>query len=425
MLYRQDIAGCLASAAGNKGLTDAELDAALQAATPSLRKLARLKADGSLPLLALPARRDDLAALKPVAASLRRLKDVIVLGTGGSSLGGQTLAELAIPGKGPRLHFMDNVDPDTVTALFAALKPGKTGLIVISKSGGTAETLVQMFACLEWLGARNAARTVVITEPSDSSLRRIAKAHKFRTLDHDPNIGGRYSVLSLVGMLPAMVAGIDVASLRAGAAAVLDATLAAKDARDAAPALGAAISVALADRRGINATVMMPYCDRLGHFGFWFRQLWSESLGKDGKGTTPIRALGTVDQHSQLQLYLGGPADKLFTLVMLAQAGHGALMPKKLSADLTYLAGHRMGDLFEAEQKATAQTLIRNGRPTRIFSLDRLDAERLGALLMHFMLETIIAADLMGVNAFDQPAVEEGKKLARQHLGEMRVAKAK
>ena len=139
-----------------------------------------------------------------------------------------------------------------------------------------------------------------------------------------------------------------------------------------------------------------------------------------------IRALGTVDQHSQLQLYLGGPADKMFTLVLLAQAGQGPVLPKSLSAnkELAYLAGKRMGDLLEAEQQATATTLVRTGRPTRIISLARLDEKSLGALLMHFMLETVIAADLLGVNAFDQPAVEEGKRLARQRLGEMGRPKA-
>jgi glucose-6-phosphate isomerase len=262
---------------------------------------------------------------------------------------------------------------------------------------------------------------IAITEPRDNVLRRLATRLGLTILDHDPSIGGRYSVLSNVGLLPALLAGIDAAALRQGAGAVLDETLAATSPRDAAPALGASIAVGLAEQRGIGTTVVMPYLDRLGHFGLWFRQLWAESLGKDGKGTTPIRALGTVDQHSQLQLYLAGPADKMFTLVMGAPAGNGGAIAPDLGSDpeLAYLAGRRMGDLLDAEQRATAQSLIRNGRPTRLLHIERLDAETLGALLMHFMLETIIAADLFGVDAFDQPAVEEGKVLARQYLGEM------
>ncbi|MGB8180963.1 MAG: glucose-6-phosphate isomerase [Stellaceae bacterium] len=423
MSYRQDIAGCLADNCKN-GVTAAELDDALHRAVPALPKLAKMQRDGSLPLLRLPARRDDIAQIKPLAAEFREFKDVIVLGTGGSSLGGQTLVALAPPGR-TRIHFMDNVDPHTFALLFKALDSAKTGLIAISKSGGTAETLVQFFACMNWLSKRSAARTVVITEPKPNPLRELAAARKLRTLDHDPNIGGRYSVLSIVGLLPALIAGIDVAALRRGAGAVLDATLAAKDPRDAIPAVGAAISVALNQRHGIVSTVVMPYVDRLAHFGLWFRQLWAESLGKGGKGTTPIRAVGIIDQHSQLQLYLDGPADKMFSLVMLAQAGKGPRMPAKLAdARLAYLGGKRMGDLIDAEQRATAQTLIRNGRPTRIFTMERLDAQSMGALLMHYMLETMIAAELWGVNAFDQPAVEQGKVLARQYLGEKGRRKA-
>ncbi len=423
MSYRQDIAGCLADNC-KAGLTSAELDDALRRAAPALPKLAKMQRDGSLPLLRLPARRDDLAQIKPLAAEFAKFKDVIVLGTGGSSLGGQTLVALAPPGR-TRVHFMDNVDPHSFTLLFDALDPAKTGLIAISKSGGTAETLVQFFACMNWLSKRTAARTIVITEPKPNPLRALAAARKLRTLEHDPNIGGRYSVLSIVGLLPAMIAGVDVGALRRGAGAVLDATLGAKDPRDTAPAVGAAVSVALNERHGVVSTVVMPYVDRLAHFGLWFRQLWAESLGKDGKGTTPIRAVGTVDQHSQLQLYLDGPADKMFSLVMLAQGGKGPRMPAKLAdASLGYLAGKRMGDLIDAEQRATAQTLIRNGRPTRIFHIERLDAQAVGGLLMHYMLETMIAAELWGVNAFDQPAVEQGKVLARQFLGEKGRLKA-
>jgi glucose-6-phosphate isomerase len=432
MPYRQDIAGCLADTVGQRGVTAAELDAMLARAKPALATLTRRRDDGSLPLLGLPARRDDLAALANLADEFRRRFDhVLVLGIGGSSLGGQTLCALADQGFGPRpgaprLHFMENIDPATFTALFAALDPERTGVIAISKSGSTAETLTQLVIVIDWLRqalgkADIGDRLVALTEPRDSPLRRLATRRKLRLLDHDPGIGGRYTVLSNVGLLPAMIAGLDAAALRQGAASVLDATLGATSPREAPPALGAVVSVALNERRGIGTSVLMPYVDRLAFFGLWFRQLWAESLGKNGKGTTPIRAMGAIDQHSQLQLYLAGPADKMFTLVTLAVAGAGEPMPPDLidDRDLTYLAGRSMGDLLDAEQRATATSLVRNGRPTRRFELERLDEQALGALLMHFMLETIIAADLLGVDAFDQPAVEEGKVLARQYLGEM------
>ncbi len=428
MLYRHDVTGCHLDAIGALGLGAGELAALLERARPALEKLRAERAKGSEPLLAVADRRDDLAVLAPLAAEFRRFEHVIVLGTGGSSLGGQTLYSLVDRGFGPpkgtpRLHFMDNIDPATFEALTGRLDFAHTGVIAISKSGGTAETLSQFLILLEALrkavGKREVGdRCLVLTEPTDTPLSRLARQEKIRTLEHDPGIGGRFSVLSNVGMLPAMIAGLDAEAVRRGAAQTLGETLAAQTPRAAAPALGAAISVGLAELRNIRTTVLMPYADRLATFGLWYRQLWAESLGKDGKGTTPIRALGTVDQHSQLQLYLDGPGDKMFTLLMLDQAGRGEKMASADSA-LAYLAGRTMGDLLDAEQRATAESLVLRGRPTRIIRLDRLDGERLGALFMHFILETLISAELLGVAAFGQPAVEQGKVLARRYLGEM------
>ena len=431
MDYRQSIDGCLAETVGQRGLDRESLDAMLARTVPALEKLKRWREDGSLPLLRLPERKDDIAQLKRIlktfrAAPRQRFRDVIILGTGGSSLGGQTLYALADQRALPRLHFLDNIDPATFKALFAALDPARTGVVAISKSGGTAETMTQFAICIDWLRSKLDAdavgrHTIAITEPRDNPLRLLAMRLKTPILDHDPGIGGRYSVLSNVGLLPAMLAGLDVAALRQGAGETLDAALGAGAPQDSAPALGAVLNVGLLERHGIGTTVIMPYLDRLAYFGLWFRQLWAESLGKNGKGTTPIRAMGTVDQHSQLQLYLAGPADKMFTIVTGEVAGMGESIAADLASDpsLAYLHGKRMGDLLDAEQRATEQSLIRNGRPTRRIHLQRLDEKTLGGLLMHFMLETIIAADLLGVNAFDQPAVEEGKVIARQYLGEM------
>ena len=442
MLYRQDIDGCLAETLGpdgfgagrlrSGGLGNGALAEALAQAGAGLAKLRAWHDDGSLPLLHLPARRDDLPACRDLAAAFReRFDDVILLGTGGSSLGGQTLYGLAERGFGPppgslRLHFMDNVDPDTFAALGAALDPARTGLIAISKSGSTAETVTPLLVLLPWLRdavgeAGRPDRIAAVTEPKDNPLRALATRHGLPCLEHDPGVGGRFSVLSVTGVLPALLAGLDVEALRDGAGDVLERTLAATDPGAAAPALGAAVQIALRRGQGIGTSVLMPYLDRLDRFGLWYCQLWAESLGKDGAGTTPIKARGTVDQHSQLQLYLAGPRDKLFTLLLMDTSGQGTAVAPASVADpgLAYLKDRGLGDLLDAMGRATAETLIENGRPTRRFVIERLDEAVLGALLMHFMLETIIAAELLGVNAFDQPAVEESKVLARRYLAEM------
>ncbi len=423
--YTQNIDGCLADRIGPAGVEATVLNALIAETAPALNTIRAAHDQNILPLLRLPARRDDLESIEGVAARMiESFDDVAILGTGGSSLGGRTLCALARPNReSPRLHFLDNIDSDTFERLFAAIDPKRTGFIVISKSGSTAETLSQMFHCLDVLrrplGKDGIAKAfLAITEPGDNPLRRVAARWGMETLDHDPKIGGRYSALSLVGLLPAMIAGLDASAVREGAGSVLDLVL--KGAREIlAPAVGAALSVGLA-RQGIGSTVMMPYIDRFADFGLWYRQLWAESVGKNGKGTTPIRALGTVDQHSQLQLYLDGPRDKMFSLIFSKAAGNGGAVPKDLADDprLAYLAGRTLGDLLDAEQRATADTLIKRGCPTRILTVDTIDERAVGALMMHYMLETMIAAHLWGVDPFDQPAVEEGKILARCYLDE-------
>lgn len=408
-------------------LTQGAYDAVLKDAPAALDWLRSAYEAGSLPLLRLPERKDDLDAIKPVVERLRRDFDhVLVLGTGGSSLGGKTLVALADRGFGPRkgapkLHFLDNVDPVTYADFFDAVEGARVGVVAISKSGSTAETLTQLLTVLPRLKGDAGKNLVVITEPSANPLRQLAERLGAEILEHDPKVGGRYSVLSIVGLLPAMVAGLDAYAIRTGAFEVLKPALDDREGRSD-PMVGAALNVAAANE-GVTTTVMMPYVDRLAEFGLWFRQLWAESLGKDGKGTTPVRAMGTVDQHSQVQLYLAGPADKFFTVITEPSAGVG---DKLKLADfgnderLKYLDGHSMGDLLDAEARATYETLLANNRPSRLIAAKgAIDERTIGALLMQFMLETTLAAQLMKVDAFDQPAVEEGKILARKYLGEM------
>jgi glucose-6-phosphate isomerase len=420
---------------GSHGVSPAAFEQALQQTSEALAWLKARHADDNLPLLRLPERTGDLRDIAQAAGRLTAgATDIVFLGTGGSSLGGQTLAQLAghaVAGlgqlrQGPRLHFLDNLDPETFAGILAHLPLASTRFIAISKSGGTAETLMQTMAVLAalkqaGLEARIPEIFLGLSEPAvpgkRNGLREILTAHGVQLLDHDPGVGGRFSVLTNVGLLPAAVVGLDVAAVRAGAAAALAPILAGKPPAEVPAAVGAALAVALAGQ-GKSISVLMAYADRLERFVRWYVQLWAESLGKDGKGTTPIGALGPVDQHSQLQLFIAGPRDKLFTVVTVSTAGRGPHIDPQLAAlaGEAGLGGKTVGDLVAAQGRATAETLAKNGCPVRTMHLDILDERNLGELLMHFMLETIIAARLLGIDPFDQPAVEEGKVLAKRYL---------
>jgi glucose-6-phosphate isomerase len=390
---------------------------ALAAAERALADL--IAAKPGLELFDNVARADDLESAHKVAEALKKNTSAIfVLGIGGSSLGGQALKDLAVAGR-PEIHFLDNPDPVTYERALKTADLRTTRFVAISKSGGTPETLAQTLIAADALKSEGggkflAQHFVAITEPRDSALRNFATAIGCPVLDHPTGIGGRYSVLSVVGMLPALLMGLDAAALRAGARAVLERARSPKS----PPALGAAQHWALAQQGALRETVLWCYADRLKTFGPWWRQLWAESLGKDGKGTTPVAVLGPVDQHSQLQLFLDGPGGALFTLIDCATKGLGPLMPADDAnrLGLGYLAGRRLGDLIAAEARATAESLARRGRPVRRITVDTLDERALGALFMQYMLETILMGKLMGVDPFDQPAVEEGKVLARKYL---------
>jgi glucose-6-phosphate isomerase len=439
MPYRQSIAGCLAGAIGSHGLSQRELDGWLDRLAPAL---AELKADyhaRRLPHLRIPEHSADIAEAEAAFARLSRgARAVIFFGTGGSSLGGQTLAQLGgwhIPGTAdeaqkqrPRTRFYDNLDGETLASALGSFEDlSGARFVVISKSGGTPETLVQALAALAAVRAAGLAARIPdmflgVTEPSAdgraNGLRTLFEAHGIPLLDHHPGIGGRFSVLTNVGLLPAIARGLDPRAVRSGARTVVEALLAARTPNEFAPAQGAAVAVALARERGVRAQVMMPYSDRLGRFAHWFAQLWAESLGKDGRGTAPIACLGPLDQHSQLQLFMDGPRDYLISVVRVPTAGTGPRIDAGLAAaaGLGYLAGRTAGDLVAAQAEALPQALGKAGRPVRVLDLASLDERALGALLMHMMLETILAARLLEVDPFDQPAVELAKTITRQRM---------
>jgi glucose-6-phosphate isomerase len=436
--YVQSIAGCLPGAIGDHGLSETELAAALTQLAPHLTRLIDDDIMGRLPLLKVPDDTADIEAAREALAKLSEgAKTIIFFGIGGSSLGGQTLAQLAgwnIPGgaddaqkRRPRTRFYDNLDPATLQAGLAGLDLMTTRFVITSKSGNTPETLVQAIAALDnvmlaGLGSRVSSMFLGLTEPAvdgrKNGLRQLCAAHGIPTLDHHTGIGGRFSALTNVGLLPALARGLDVTAIRRGAGKVVDGLRARPLPMAYPPALGAALCVGLARHRGIKIQVMMPYADRLGRLADWFVQLWAESLGKKGQGTTPIACLGPLDQHSQLQLFMDGPREHLLTVLRLATAGTGNRIDPALAkaAGLDEMAGRTVGDLVAAQAHGVPEALAQAGRPVRTFDIARPDEEAIGALMMHFMIETILAGRMLGIDPFDQPAVELAKVLSRERL---------
>lgn len=373
----------------------------------------------------------DLEAIKrkgqQIAGKYRR---TIVFGIGGSSLGGEMLVR-TLGDSHPRnkVCFYDNVDPSTLVEL-ERVDWSETLLMVISKSGNTAETLSQFLTVLpdmeHQLGDEAIPNhVVVITENRDGALFELAKRLNIEVIEHPP-VGGRYCVLSVVGLLPAYIAGVDIDGVIEGARAMAE-RCSREDMLDN-PAFYNGAAQYLHAERGRTISVVMPYADNLRFVVNWFRQLWAESLGKidaegNHRGLTPTEAHGVTDQHSQLQLLLEGPDDKLVTFLSnpgFRFAGRRVPMRFQDIPAIKPLAGHTIGELFVSELKATRTTLSRRGRPNRTMALLEADAYALGELIILIEMETVVVAELMGIDPFDQPAVEESKILTREYLNQLR-----
>lgn len=350
-----------------------------------------------------------------------RFTDIVVLGTGGSSLGAQVLCKFSPLEDRLRIHFFDNIDPLTFKHFWEKNRLERTLFLIISKSGTTPETLTQAIISVSRVidsagMSRVSEHFIVITEPKNSPLKKMAEYYGFLCIDHDKGIGGRFSVLSIVGLLPAMLMGVPISRVIAGADSMFRQFL--KDPENHSITQSVVLMDRLCKARNITQTVLLTYVDQLEPLGRWFRQLWAESLGKNGLGTTPINAIGTVDQHSQLQLYLDGPKDKLFTVITHPLNGGGDKVSSDVSAQIgfEFMGNKTMGDLMDAEQRATIQVLQHNNCPTRVIELSDVSPETVGELMTQFIIETLLTADILGVNCFDQPAVEQGKNLVKEIL---------
>lgn len=442
MAVRVDYNHVMAGFMGEEhGVFDGEIESLLPEVRDIHHDIKERRAREELPFLDLPGQ--DVRGLVEMAKGIRKRYDnLVVLGIGGSALGNITLNqalnhpyfnELSKTGRkrAPRIYVMDNVDPDRLAGLLDLLDMKKTAFNVITKSGGTAETMANFLVCREALiqavgQKEHAAHIVVTTDETKGNLKRAAERDGYAVLVIPDGVGGRFSVLTPVGLLSAAVSGVNIRELLAGASFMEKRCRKVKVWENPAY-LNAVIHFILDSKRGKHLSVMMPYAHALRGFADWYRQLWAESLGKRYSltgsevhaGQTPIKALGTTDQHSQVQLYVEGPNDKVFTFLGLEGYGQKMEIPKSYEEmeGISYLGGHSLEELMQAEQKGTEYALTRNHRPNLTITLREVNPFTLGQLFMMYEIQTVMSGGLYRINPLDQPGVEAGKAAAYALMG--------
>ncbi|HQH80022.1 MAG: Glucose-6-phosphate isomerase [bacterium ADurb.Bin270] len=378
--------------------------------------------------------RDDITA--GIAETAEKIasnfENVIVLGIGGSALGLRCAAQSLLPpfwnmlgkdsrkGK-PRLFVCDNIDSDSFAALMQLVDIAKSCFIVISKSGKTTETAAQFFIVAsrlkKLLGQSWSKNLVIITDPKSGELRPMVEKEGITSFAIPPKLGGRFSVLSPVGLFPAACVGIDIENLVAGAREMAKRCCSPDLKSNPAYALGGYHYI-LDTEKKMNISVMMPYSDALSLASDWYVQLWAESLGKAGRGQTPVKALGATDQHSQVQLYMEGPSDKVFTFLYVEKfsSRNEETIVEEPSEAFSYIKERTLSEILNAECEATIGALTKMNRPSMKISFPNVDALHLGEFFMLYQIATAFAGALYGINPFDQPGVELGKILTREIL---------
>jgi glucose-6-phosphate isomerase len=437
-MLKLDYSYMMADVVGSRcGIAEVEISAEEERVLNIHRQLQASRAAGKLPFFDLPAQ--DVEEIVVLADSIAdRFDDLVVLGIGGSALGTRAIARALLPlhhnlfspeqrnGR-PRLFIMDNVDPVGINATLELMRPERTCFCVISKSGTTVETMSQFLIARDWVenavGESFRNHFVLITDPEKGVLRKLATEQGYRSAVVPDGVGGRFSVFTAVGLLPLAVAGVDIRSLLAGAAAIaphLD-----KADLTENPAYLNGLLQYLTYRKGAHISVMMPYSDQLSEVADWYCQLWAESLGKmndlDGKvvnvGPSPVKALGSTDQHSQLQLYMEGPFDKVVTFIGTNDSEDLSIPGATDIPDLAYLGGQTLSKLLQSEQRATAIALARAERPNCTIMLDGVNPRSVGALLFMLEVQTVFTGALFNVDPLDQPGVEAGKVITSALMG--------
>lgn len=417
---------------GDKGIGDDELKQSEQFAAAAFAKVEEGRGNDMQGWMDSPYDQDEVVrAIVKKAQEIRNFDAFVVLGIGGSALGPiavfQALKHLyynELPGEkrnGPRFYVLDNVDPERMNALFDIIDVENTVFNVITKSGATSETMSQYLIINDLLkkrlGDEANKHIIATTSSSKGSLIGLAKEQGYDTFYIPEGVGGRFSELCPVGLLPAAVVGIDIAKMLEGAK-YMDQLCRTPNVYSN-PALMSALLQYLSMKKGKNISVMMPYADSLKYIADWYCQLWAESLGKavdnDGNtvnvGQTPVKALGVTDQHSQVQLYAEGPFDKVITFIEVENFRSKYVIPGGLEQlpNVSFLSGNTLNDLMAKELYATRYALTKQKRSNYTIVLDKVDEFNLGALLYLFQMQTAYCGAMLNINTYDQPGVEEGK----------------
>lgn len=374
----------------------------------------------------------ELSKVLGFAKKYREFQNFVVVGIGGSALGVQAIQGALLPfrwnsldreerNQHPRLFVIDNVDPEYTTSILEALDLSETVFNVISKSGSTAETMANYMVVRGLLEARGIdpkSHIIFTTDPNEGALRKISIDEEIPSLEIPSNVGGRFSVLTAVGLMSSAVTGIDIESLIDGAKESISSFLSQDDTLKNPVLFNAALHY-LYSKMGKRISVMMSYSNALYTLADWYRQLWAESLGKErtltgevvNAGQTPVKALGTIDQHSQVQLYMEGPNDKVITFLRVNKFRKKITIPKVHGErrEFSYLGGADMSELINIEQEATALALLEKGRPNLTITFDEINAFEVGRFFGYYELLVTAMGYLYGVNTFDQPGVELGK----------------
>ena len=421
-LFDLDISPALSKNIGSGGISNIEFDRSSKETLEALQKIYQDKDD--INLLSICDNHEQVDIAKQVSNKIQnKYKKLIIFGMGGSSFGGQALCgtkfyQYLNKNLTTQIIFIDNIHYHNFSIFLEELSYQDTAFLTISKSGSTLETLSQILVTksffekeIQKFGAKN---FFFITENTDNPLSQVAASMDCNIIPHHLKIGGRYSCFTSVAMIPAHIVNINLSEYVLGGKNIIEDFL--NNGEQSIVFKGATLLNAII-KKGYSNHVFIPYLQRLYQMIYWYAQLFAESLGKNGKGMTPVKAIGSVDQHSQLQLFLEGPKNKFFTFITQStqNLGNKIIIPQNVS-NIDYLNNNTLGNVINANQEATIKSLINKGCPVRRIHFHQFNDKALGEIMMFFMLETILLGYTTKIDPFDQPAVEIGKKIASTNL---------